>query len=75
MNKAFVLLGGIGVGAGLMYVFDPDRGGRRRALMRDKVESAANQATDYAERMSRDIPCSLRSAKGRRRKGHRNSEW
>src|SRR6266496_1508910 len=55
MNKGLVLLSGIGVGAGLMYVFDPDRGGRRRALMRDKVESAANQATDYAERMSRDI--------------------
>jgi len=55
MNKGIVLLSGIGVGAGLMYVFDPDRGGRRRALMRDKVESAANQATDYAERMSRDI--------------------
>ena len=55
MNKGIVLLSGIGVGAGLMYVFDPDRGGRRRALMRDKVESAANKVTDYAEKMSRDI--------------------
>jgi len=55
MNKGLVLLSGIGVGAGLMYVFDPDRGGRRRALMRDKVESATNKATAYAEKMSRDI--------------------
>src|SRR5262249_38967779 len=31
------------------------RGKRRRALMRDKVEAAGNKATDYAEKMGRDI--------------------
>lgn len=30
------LLGGVGLGAGLMYLLDPDGGGRRRALARDK---------------------------------------
>lgn len=31
------LLGGIGLGAGLMYLLDPQGGGRRRALARDKA--------------------------------------
>lgn len=31
------LLGGVGLGAGLMYLLDPDGGRRRRALARDKT--------------------------------------
>lgn len=31
MNKTWLLIGGLGLGAGLMYALDPDRGGRRRA--------------------------------------------
>jgi hypothetical protein len=31
------LLGGVGLGAGLMYQLDPDGGRRRRALARDKA--------------------------------------
>jgi hypothetical protein len=34
-------IGGMGVGASLMYMLDPDRGSRRRALVRDKIISAA----------------------------------
>jgi len=55
MNKGLVLLSGVGIGAGLMYVFDPDRGSRRRALVRDKVEHAKNRAGDYAGKVSRDL--------------------
>src|SRR5262245_48863856 len=54
MNKKAALVG-VGVGAALMYFFDPDRGKRRRTLVRDKVEAAGNKATDYAEKMGRDI--------------------
>ena len=54
MNKRAALVG-VGVGAALMYFFDPDRGKKRRALVRDKVESAGNQASDYVEKMGRDI--------------------
>lgn len=54
MNKRAALVG-VGVGAALMYFLDPDRGKRRRALVRDKVESAGNKATDYVEKMGRDI--------------------
>jgi hypothetical protein len=31
------LLGGVGLGAGLMYLLDPEGGRRRRALARDKA--------------------------------------
>ena len=37
MKGLLALLGGIGVGALLMYMYDPDRGNRRRALVRDKM--------------------------------------
>ena len=55
MNKKIALVGGLGLGAALMYLFDPDRGGRRRALIREKAEGAANKAGEYAETMSRDL--------------------
>ena len=47
MNKAIALLGGLGVGAALMYLFDPDGGNRRRALIRDKAGSL-NRKTQQA---------------------------
>ena len=38
-----------------MYILDPDRGGRRRALIRDKVVRASNATQDYVGKMSRDL--------------------
>ena len=55
MNKGVALIGGVGLGAALMYIFDPDRGGRRRALIRDKFEAAGNKASNYADKVSRDL--------------------
>jgi osmotically-inducible protein OsmY len=55
MNNKTAIVGAVGLGAALMYFLDPDRGKRRRALVRDKVEAAGNKATDYAEKMGRDI--------------------
>jgi hypothetical protein len=55
MNNKAALVGGIGLGAALMYLFDPNRGRRRRALIRDKFEAAANTTSDYAGKMSRDL--------------------
>src|SRR5438552_12835045 len=40
MNRAITWFGGLGLGAGLMYLFDPDRGRRRRALIRGKAQRA-----------------------------------
>ncbi|HET9530117.1 MAG TPA: BON domain-containing protein, partial [Blastocatellia bacterium] len=55
MNKGLGLISGIGLGAGLMYILDPDRGNRRRALMRDKVSRAANRMGDAIETTARDM--------------------
>ena len=42
MRKGLLLAGcGVGLGAGLMYVFDPVYGKRRRALLRDKTSHVA----------------------------------
>ena len=50
-----MLLGGVALGAGLMYILDPDQGRRRRALLRDKLVSASNKASDAAGKTSRDL--------------------
>lgn len=55
MNKGLTLVGGLGLGAALMYIFDPDRGKRRRVMIREKVESAGNKVGDTAGKMGRDI--------------------
>jgi osmotically-inducible protein OsmY len=52
------MLGAAGMGAGLMYFLDPDRGARRRALVRHKATSAAtrmSRATDALGGLSRDM--------------------
>ena len=42
-------------GAGLMYLLDPDRGARRRALMRDQATRARHRLTEGAEATGRDL--------------------
>ena len=55
MNQALSLLTGVGIGAGLMYILDPQTGRRRRALVRDKMVGAAHKAQDVAETVGRDM--------------------
>ena len=46
MKEAVALLAGLGTGALLMYLLDPDRGNRRRALIRDKMVKLNRQTQD-----------------------------
>lgn len=46
---------GAGVGAGLMYLLDPQGGGRRRAVARDKSLSALKQGGKAAAKTSRHL--------------------
>ena len=55
MNKGLRLMSVAGLGAGLMYLFDPDQGKRRRALVRNKITHASKVATDVAGKTSRDV--------------------
>jgi hypothetical protein len=54
-SNACAFLSGAALGAAVMYFLDPQGGGRRRALVRDKAVSLAHQAEDYAEKTARDL--------------------
>ena len=43
------MLGGVALGAGLAFLFDPDRGARRRALLRDKGVRLSRTTRDVVE--------------------------
>lgn len=55
MNRALGLLSAAGIGAATMYLFDPDRGKRRRALVRNKAEHVTRIATTAAGKTRRDV--------------------
>lgn len=56
MNREVTLLvSGIGLGAALMYVLNPNRGRRRRALLRDQLVSAAHRTPDAIGTTARDL--------------------
>jgi len=48
-------IGGLLVGAAVMYLFDPDRGARRRALVRDQAGHARHKLGDGLEATARDL--------------------
>lgn len=55
MKREFMMISGLGAGAGLMYWLDPDRGRRRRALARDQVTHGLHKSADAVEATSRDL--------------------
>jgi len=74
MNRTLTFLGGVGVGAGLEYIFDPARGRRRRKLAADQLVSAAHHAADAAEVTQRDIENRRRGAAARLKSRFRSDE-
>jgi hypothetical protein len=55
MNKGLTFAGGMGIGTIVMYLLDPDRGKRRRALVRDKLVSATRKTGEGIEITARDL--------------------
>ena len=55
MKGILTILGGIGVGAALMYLFDPKGGNRRRALIRDKAVGLTNDAKQAISGKAEDL--------------------
>jgi uncharacterized membrane protein len=49
------LLTSLGLGAGLMYFFDPHYGNRRRALVRDKANSWVNSMDNFLDGANEDM--------------------
>lgn len=54
-RKARILCTGLTVGAGLMYLFDPDRGRARRARLRNQCLRAARDTECFIDKASRDL--------------------
>ena len=55
MNRNLLFLGGVGVGAGLIYMLDPDEGRRRRATARGAAHHLAKAFDDAVGKTSRDL--------------------
>ena len=53
--RILTFIKGIGVGTALMYFFDPDRGNRRRAQVRDKAIHTTTQLGKTMDTASRDF--------------------
>lgn len=55
MRAQWMFLSGVWAGVVLMFMLDPDRGRRRRALTRDKMVWAARKTRDGAAATARDV--------------------
>lgn len=55
MKGILAILSGIGVGAALMYLFDPQDGNRRRALIRDKAVALSNDTQEALSGKAQDL--------------------
>lgn len=52
---ALAAFGALALGAGLMYIMDPQSGRRRRALVRDKAVHYAHEASDAVSSKGKDL--------------------
>jgi len=55
MNKTALLIGGLGLSAGLLYMLDPERGQRRRAMARAQLERYRRQTDDLWDHTTRSL--------------------
>ncbi|OFZ20433.1 MAG: hypothetical protein A2X94_10480 [Bdellovibrionales bacterium GWB1_55_8] len=55
MRNWILFLGGMGVGARTMYLLDPARGRKRRAVMRDRARRRMRKTTRYLDLSKRDL--------------------
>src|SRR5262245_34995338 len=54
-RMSLLVAGGLGLGAGLMYLLDPDGGRRRRTVLRDRYVRGRNVLADTGGRTLRDL--------------------
>jgi uncharacterized membrane protein len=55
MSRWKTIMAALGAGAAAMYLADPDRGKRRRALLRDKVARSIHESRDIVDKTTRDV--------------------
>jgi uncharacterized membrane protein len=54
-DRALTFIGGLAVGTGIAYAFDPQMGRRRRSLVRDRAIHARHAASDVVDKGLRDL--------------------
>ena len=55
MRGVIAILAGLGAGAALMYLFDPEGGNRRRAMLRDKSIKLNRQVRETVDGTMTDL--------------------
>jgi len=55
MNKTALLIGGLGLGAGLIYMLDSEQGGQRRAMARTQLGRSRRQTDDLWDHIMRSL--------------------
>src|SRR5687767_13429230 len=55
MNTRTGVIGGLGLGASVMYLLDPERGRRRRAMLRDGISARASDSGRFLKKSGRDL--------------------
>jgi hypothetical protein len=73
MNKTALLIGGVCLGAGLIYILDPERGEQRRAMARTQLERYRRQTDDLWDHTTRSLSRQAREflARGALARGYR----
>src|SRR5690348_2321779 len=54
-SSTLSFISGMGLGAGIMYVFDPDRGNRRRAMAQQKLYRIVRRGGEALDKGARDL--------------------
>jgi len=65
MLRSVDFVRGLAVGVGLMYLFDPERGGARRALLRDRLARSMRDGRDFLDDAVHDLRNRARGAAAR----------
>jgi hypothetical protein len=55
MDKSISFVSGLGLGAGLMYILDPQLGQRRRAFVQKQAANLANDPQEALEAVGKDV--------------------
>jgi len=73
-TTALIVGAGAALGAGVMYLLDPDKGRRRRALLGDKLSKAGRTGREQLARTARDATNRAKGLAYRQRARHAGEE-